>query len=127
MIFHKGYLAFTTLIFSFYFLSCKSTKNVAKPKTETQKLVDNFPTEEKATPLLDRKSPSILSKKMLANEFNYKWLNSKFSANTNIDGKTNSFNATVRSRKDSALWMSMSLFGIEGGKAFGYLRFGKIY
>jgi hypothetical protein len=53
---------------------------------------------------------------MLSNEFNYKWLNSKFSATTNVDGKTNSFNANVRSRKDSALWISLSMFGIEGAR-----------
>jgi hypothetical protein len=116
MTFNQCTNAFFIVFFSVVFLQCKSSKQTIKPKTETQKLLETQTYSEKATPLLDHKSPSNLSKKMLLNEFNYKWLNSKFSATTNVDGKTNSFNASVRSRKDSALWISLSVFGIEGAR-----------
>lgn len=105
------------VLFAFVSVQCRSKKNLTKsPVTEAKKIVSELPTEEKAKPIIDHRFPKKLSKKMLASQFDYQWLNSKFSANTNIDGKTNSFNATVRSRKDSALWISFSLLGIEGAR-----------
>ncbi len=109
---------FTLFIFLFsFFTFCRSNKNISKQKTESEKLIEALPIEaSKLLPIIDHKFPNVLSKKMLFNEFNYTWLNSKFSATTNVDGKTSSFNANVRSRKDSALWISFSMFGIEGAR-----------
>lgn len=113
----KALSIYLVVLFAFAQVQCRSKKNLSKaPATEAEKIVNELPTEEKAKPIIDHRFPKNLSKKMLASQFDYKWLNSKFSANTNIDGKTNSFNATVRSRKDSALWISFSLLGIEGAR-----------
>jgi hypothetical protein len=116
MTIHKGFQAFIILYISLFSWHCRTSKNNLKPQTDIQKLVETQPIKEKATPIIDHKSSTYLSKKMLDNQFNYKWLNSKFSATTNVDGKTNSFSASVRSRKDSALWISLSMFGIEGAR-----------
>jgi hypothetical protein len=115
---HTRALQFSIVVLlAFVSIQCRSRKNLNKTTTtEAEKIVSEIPTEEKAKPIIDHRFPKVLSRKMLENQFDYKWLNSKFSASTNIDGKTNSFNATVRSRKDSALWISFSLLGIEGAR-----------
>jgi len=116
MTIHKAFQAFIILYICLFSWHCRTSKNNLKPQTEIQKLVETQPSKEKATPIIDHKSSTYLSKKMLDNQFNYKWLNSKFSVTTNVDGKTNSFSASVRSRKDSALWISLSMFGLEGAR-----------
>lgn len=115
---HTRALQFSVvMLLAFVSIQCRSRKNVSKATTtEAEKIINEIPTEEKAKPIIDHRFPKALSRKMLENEFDYKWLNSKFSANTSIDGKTNSFNATVRSRKDSVLWISFSMLGIEGAR-----------
>jgi len=116
MTIHKAFQVFIILYICLFSWHCRTSKNNLKPQTEIQKLVETQPSKEKATPIIDHKSSTYLSKKMLDNQFNYKWLNSKFSVTTNVDGKTNSFSASVRSRKDSALWISLSMFGLEGAR-----------
>lgn len=62
----------------------------------------------------DFKSAKVLSELLIENEFKYHWLTSKFDAEAVIDDKTTNFNVSVRARKDSALWMSISpSIGIE--------------
>jgi hypothetical protein len=62
----------------------------------------------------DFKSSKVLSERLVENEFTYQWLTSKFNAETNVDGKSTSFTVSVRAKKDSALWMSISpALGIE--------------
>jgi hypothetical protein len=58
----------------------------------------------------------FISKKLSDNEFNYEYLTTKFSAEVDINGKSNSFNVNVRAKKDSILWMSFSLLGVEGAR-----------
>lgn len=116
MTIHKAFQVFIILYICLFSWHCRTSKNNLRPQTEIQKLVETQPSKEKATPIIDHKSSTYLSKKMLDNQFNYKWLNSKFSVTTNVDGKTNSFSASVRSRKDSALWISLSMFGLEGAR-----------
>jgi len=116
MTIHKAFQVIIILYICLFSWHCRTSKNNLRPQTEIQKLVETQPSKEKATPIIDHKSSTYLSKKMLDNQFNYKWLNSKFSVTTNVDGKTNSFSASVRSRKDSALWISLSMFGLEGAR-----------
>jgi hypothetical protein len=62
----------------------------------------------------DFKSAKVLSELLVENEFKYTWLTSKFDAEAVVDDKTTNFSVTVRARKDSALWMSISpSIGIE--------------
>jgi len=55
-----------------------------------------------------------LIKKLKENEFNFEWFDAKFSADFSMDGKENSFKGSLRIRKDSAIWASISpALGIE--------------
>src|SRR5207253_1686290 len=85
--------------------ACKTHK-----KTEVTKPVDE-------TGKLDFKSGRVLSDKMKENEFHYDYLSTKFSADANIDGNNNSFEVTLRAKKDSVIWMSISpALGIEAAR-----------
>ena len=82
-------------ILSLFVFSCKPTEKVHR------------------APLFDR-SPHFLFEKLKSNEFHYEWLSAKYSAEVKTEGKSNSFKTTMRSRKDSVIWMSISpAFGIE--------------
>jgi hypothetical protein len=64
-------------------------------------------------PLFDR-STTYLFNKMKANEFQYEWLTTKFSAEITEGGKKNSLKATCKTRKDSVIWISIApSIGIE--------------
>lgn len=63
---------------------------------------------------IDTKSPSYLLEKMYQNESRFETMSAKFSADLNTAGNNTSFKTTLRIRKDSAIWMSVSpALGIE--------------
>jgi len=63
--------------------------------------------------LIDR-SPRFLFENLKENEFKYDWVTAKFSTIVTSANGSNSFNATLKARKDSIIWMSISpAFGIE--------------
>lgn len=63
---------------------------------------------------IDTKSPSYLLEKMYQNESRFETISAKFSADLNTAGNNTSFKTTLRIRKDSAIWMSVSpALGIE--------------
>jgi outer membrane lipoprotein-sorting protein len=69
-----------------------------------------------ATPIkeIDVKSAAYLLEKMYQNEARFETLSGKFSAEVTADGTTSSFKATLRIRKDSLIWISISpALGIE--------------
>lgn len=87
---------------SFIFESCCSTKKYPKPVVirENRKLVD-------------RTADELLS---IINDSSFRasTLSGKAEVETDIDGKSNSFDITIRTRKDSVIWISISpLLGIE--------------
>jgi len=65
---------------------------------------------------VDYKSPRVLTAHLKENEFKFDWISAKFSAETNVDSSNNSFTVSMRIRKDSAIWMSVSKLGIEGAR-----------
>ncbi len=76
--------------------------------------INTAPPEVTPETRTDFKSSKVLSEKLVENEFNYTWLTSKFDAEAIVDGKSTAFNVSVRAKKDSALWMSISpALGIE--------------
>lgn len=84
------------------FPSCKSTKKTA--------------TENKTT--LDFKSSRVLASNLKKNEFSFEWLSAKFNCEATIDSSINSFKVSMRVRKDSLLWFSISpALGIEVARA----------
>jgi hypothetical protein len=90
------FLVFTLCFFVF---SCKSKKEIVVATTVKE---------------IDTKSPAYLLDKMYQNETRFETLNAKFSADLNTAGNSTSFKTTLRIRKDSAIWMSVSpALGIE--------------
>jgi len=111
---------FQTILFSAGILcilviaeSCKTFK-VAQIVTKNDSTLTQSNQEIKQR--FDYKSSKTLLKLLDENEFSYRWLSTKINATVNIDEKVNEFNVFVRARKDSALWMSFQLFGIEGAR-----------
>ena len=65
-------------------------------------------------PLVDNRPAFLLYKKQQENEFRYKWFSAKADISSNINGEDQSFNANIRIRKDSLIWLSISpALGIE--------------
>lgn len=88
------------LVLSFLLFSCKSKKEISRK--EIKDLLE------------DSLSTSQLLSNMKKNEFTFETLSIKATVETQVKRKTNSFKATIRMRKDSAIWMSVTpLLGIE--------------
>ena len=67
-------------------------------------------------PLKD-KGADFLFEKLKKNEFGFKWLNIKFSAEVTYNKKSNSFSGIARIRKDSAIWLAIyPALGIEAAR-----------
>lgn len=77
--------------------SCKSKKSTASERE----------------PLRNR-TAGFLLKRYEENKFDYQWLGMKVDASFVIKGESQSFKATLRMRRDSAIWISITpLLGIE--------------
>ncbi len=66
--------------------------------------------------ILDYKNAKTLTANLKSNEFYFDRLNAKLSAETYIDSTYNSFTVSLRMKKDSVIWMSISRLGIEGAR-----------
>jgi hypothetical protein len=64
--------------------------------------------------ILEYKNSRALTTNLKANEFHFDRLNAKLSVETMIDSTYNSFSISLRIKKDSLMWMSISKLGIEG-------------
>jgi hypothetical protein len=104
------------------FLTLFSCKTIQKNKTQTTKTASTdtvsktVTVTEKATPIIDHKFAKTLIKNLKENEFQFRLLSAKMHANVSIDGKENNFNSNIRIKKDSLIWISFSLLGIEGAR-----------
>jgi hypothetical protein len=68
-------------------------------------------------PIKDKKA-DYLFEQLKKNEFLFEWLNVKFSATVKINKTENSFSGTMRIRKDSIIWVSLTpALGIEAARA----------
>lgn len=88
--------------------SCRQKKELAKQQTP----VDT--TAEKCR--MDFKSGKALSNRMYQSELDYTYATAKFNCELTIDGEEHSFNVSVRTRKDSVIWMSISKLGIDAAR-----------
>jgi hypothetical protein len=102
--FNQSLLIF--IIGAVFFASCRTLKPIKPPVVPT----------ENVTQRLDFKTPRTLSNYLKQNEFKYDWLSSKFSADVLTEDNKQSFNVSVRAKKDSAMWLSVSVLGIEGAR-----------
>jgi len=94
------------LIISLLGVSCRTLKPITPPVTPPETVNQH----------LDFKTPKALSNYLMMNEFKYNWLTSKFSADVVTEDNKQSFTVSVRARKDSAMWLSVSVLGIEGAR-----------
>ena len=95
-----------TIATNVFFVSCRTLKPIKPP----------VPLPDNVHQRLDFKSPKALSNYLKVNEFKYDWLTSKFSADVVTDDNKQTFNVSVRAKKDSAMWLSVSVLGIEGAR-----------
>jgi hypothetical protein len=89
-----------------FFASCRTLKPIKPPVTPP----------ETVNQRLDFKTPKALISYLKENEFHYHWLTSKFNAELITDDNKQSFTVSVRAKKDSAMWLSVSVLGIEGAR-----------
>ena len=94
------------LISLFFLGACRTLKPIKPPVTPP----------ETVNQRLDFKTPKALSGYLKQNEFNYNWLTSKFTAEIITEDNKQSFTVSVRAKKDSAMWLSVSVLGIEGAR-----------
>lgn len=66
--------------------------------------------------ILDFKNSRTLTSNLKTSEFKFTWLKGKFSVEESVDSTANSFTVSLRMRKDSVIWMSISKLGIEGAR-----------
>ena len=67
---------------------------------------------------MDYKSPRTLSNNLKSKEFKFNKLNAKLTVDALIDSSSNSFTLSLRIKRDSVIWMSISKLGIEGARVF---------
>jgi len=111
----KNYsLLVALLIFTSY--SCKHKKQLTK--TEIQPpvvIVTDTTANDKCK--MDFKSGKVLAKYLKENELDFNYAAAKFNCNLNFDNEEHSFNVSVRCRKDSVIWLSISKLGIDAARA----------
>ncbi|HEY6162038.1 MAG TPA: DUF4292 domain-containing protein [Bacteroidia bacterium] len=91
--------------------SCRTKKQIVTVKNDTDTSYSNCKT--------GYKSAKVLTSLLKKNEFDYRWISCKFDASATFDGKTHDFSVSMRGRKDSVIWMSITdgLVGaIEGAR-----------
>ena len=66
--------------------------------------------------ILDFKNSKTLTANLKSNEFHFNRLNAKLNIESTIDSTDNSFTVSLRMKKDSIIWMSISKLGIEGAR-----------
>lgn len=96
------------LVFVFFAVlsSCK------RPKEITQSANTNTKCN------IDYKNAKALITHLKSNEFKFEKLNAKLNVEAIIDSTSNTFTISLRIRKDSIIWMSISKLGIEGARVF---------
>jgi hypothetical protein len=95
-----GRFTLTLVLFSALFVSCKN-KQI---------------TLNNGKCILDFKNARTLTSNLKTSEFKFSWLKGKFTVDESIDSTSNSFTVSLRMRKDSVIWMSISKLGIEGAR-----------
>ncbi|MFH1159504.1 MAG: DUF4292 domain-containing protein [bacterium] len=88
-------LVWVALVGSFLMTSCKTQRSVIKK-----------PIKEEGT--------EYLFKKLKERELQFEWFSARFSADYRNANQEVSFSGQLRIRKDSLIWLSLSIMGIEG-------------
>lgn len=104
--FSRRYSILIVFIFSFVLFSCKQSKKITQSPTTNTKCN------------IDYKNAKALITHLKSNEFKFEKLNAKLNVEAIIDSTSNTFTISLRIRKDSIIWMSISKLGIEGARVF---------
>jgi hypothetical protein len=87
---------FSIIVFSFLLSSCKSTREQAKEKA------------------VRNRTAGFVLKRYNESRFDYDWLGMKVDADFGTESESSGFKATIRMRKDSLIWVSITpALGIE--------------
>ncbi len=92
---------FALLFVSLLFSSCNTRKKI---------------TLNNGRCIIDFKNARTLTSHLKEKEFKFDRLNAKLSAEAEVDSTSASFTVTLRIKKDSVIWMSISKLGIEGAR-----------
>ncbi|HEX7412577.1 MAG TPA: DUF4292 domain-containing protein, partial [Bacteroidia bacterium] len=103
-------IIFPCLLLALIIASCKSKKTVAKQNLVTT----TDTTSEKCR--MDFKFGKSLSKRMNDSQLDFTYAAAKFSCQLTLDSEEHSFNVSVRCRKDSVIWLSISKLGIDAAR-----------
>ncbi len=99
-----------SILCSIVFGSCKTRPKRAIPPQETATLPDST----EGIPSTD----SIINT-LHSTDIHFGWFTARVAATTEIDSKSNSFNANLRIKRDSVIWMSISPgLGIEVARVY---------
>lgn len=101
---------FFAILLSLTSVSCKSKKNALKQNPVA--VTDT--TSEKCR--MDFKSGKSLSKRMYDSQLDFTYSSAKFSCQLTLDSEEHSFNVSVRCKKDSVIWLSISKLGIDAAR-----------
>jgi hypothetical protein len=96
-----GRLFFICSILCLTFTSCKTQKKITINNRKC---------------ILDFKNSRTLTTNLKANELKFNSIKAKLSADVSFDSTNNSFSIALRIKKDSIIWMSLTVFGIEGAR-----------
>jgi len=99
-------LILVVFVFSFVLFSCKRPKEITQSPTTNTKCN------------IDYKNAKTLITQLKSNEFTFETLSAKLNVEAIIDSTSNTFTISLRIRKDSIIWMSISKLGIEGARVF---------
>ncbi|MCC6691521.1 MAG: DUF4292 domain-containing protein [Bacteroidia bacterium] len=96
-----------------FFLVCLLALFSLLSSCKTKKLISTAPPQH-----VTKKTAKELEVLLKKNEFKFEWINGKFSTDVIVDSSQTSFNVTFRGRKDSVLWMSITvpLIGMEAAR-----------
>lgn len=97
----KALVAFVFFLSLLFYSSCKQQQKL--PVTN-------------ARCILDFKNAKTLTSNLKLNEFNFDRMSAKLSVEALIDSTSESFIVSMRIKKDSIIWLSISKLGIEGAR-----------
>lgn len=105
---HVTILLFFALWFILASTACRTRKELPPPAKDT------LPATGLNCPL-----PDSLLKNLTATDTRFEWFSARIAASAEIDKKQNAFTASLRIRKDSAIWLSITpALGIEVVRVF---------
>ena len=89
-------ILFLIILSAIFFTSCHTVKEIQTTNTP-------------ATTNPKKETKYSLMAKLKANNFNFRWINAHFNVDIDDDSSQTSFGGTLRIRKDSIIWMTVSV------------------